>query len=59
MGIMILVIGIILACTTLFLAITTVIKGNTKTISIMRNLYGKIGVKTKYVIVLDLKLQCA
>ncbi|MDE6020783.1 MAG: ABC transporter permease [Ruminococcus sp.] len=33
---MILIIGIILACTTLFLAITTVIKGNTKTIAMMR-----------------------
>lgn len=29
-------IGIVLACTTLFLAITTVINGNTKTIAMMR-----------------------
>lgn len=36
MGIMMLLIGVILACTTLFLAITTVIKGNTKTIAMMR-----------------------
>ena len=36
MGVMIMSIGLILACTTLFLAITTVIKGNTKTIAIMR-----------------------
>jgi putative ABC transport system permease protein len=32
----IIIIGIILACTTLFLAITTVINANTKTISLMR-----------------------
>ena len=36
MGAMILIIGIILACTTLFLAITTVINGNKKTIAMMR-----------------------
>lgn len=36
MGAMILLIGMILACTTLFLAITTVINGNTKTIAMMR-----------------------
>ncbi len=36
MGAMILVIGLILAFTTMFLAITTVINGNTKTIAIMR-----------------------
>ncbi len=36
MGAMIMLIGIILACTTLFLAITTVINGNTKTIAMMR-----------------------
>ena len=36
MAVMILVIGMILACTTLFLAITTVINGSTKTIAIMR-----------------------
>ena len=36
MGAMILIIGIILSFTTLFLAITTVIKGNTKTIAMMR-----------------------
>ncbi len=36
MGIMMLLIGVILACTTLFLAITTVIKGNAKTIAMMR-----------------------
>ncbi len=36
MGAMIMVIGIVLASTTLFLAITTVIKGNTKTIAMMR-----------------------
>ena len=36
MGLMILFIGIILACVTLFLAITTVIKGNIKTIAIMK-----------------------
>ena len=36
MGVMILVIGLVLAFTTLFLAITTVINGNTKTIAMMR-----------------------
>lgn len=36
MGIMILAIGMLLACTTLFLAITTVIHGNKKTIAMMR-----------------------
>ena len=36
MGAMIMIIGIVLACTTLFLAITTVIHGNTKTIAMMR-----------------------
>ncbi len=36
MGIMIMLIGIILACTTLFLAITTVIRGNIKTIAMMK-----------------------
>lgn len=36
MGAMMLVIGLALAFTTLFLAITTVIKGNTKTIAMMR-----------------------
>lgn len=36
MAAMVLMIGIILACTTLFIAITTVIKGNTKTITMMR-----------------------
>jgi ABC-type lipoprotein release transport system permease subunit len=36
MGAMMLLIGIVLACTTLFLAITTVINGNTKTIAMMR-----------------------
>ena len=36
MGVMTMLIGIILACTTLFLAITTVIHGNTKTIAMMR-----------------------
>lgn len=36
MGAMIMMIGIVLACTTLFLAITTVINGNTKTIAMMR-----------------------
>lgn len=38
MGAMILIIGLILACTTLFLAVTTVINGNTITIAIMRAL---------------------
>ncbi len=36
MGAMMLLIGLVLACTTLFLAITTVIRGNTKTIAMMR-----------------------
>ena len=36
MGVMMLAIGLILAFTTLFLAITTVINGNTKTIAMMR-----------------------
>ena len=36
MGMMMLAIGIVLACTTLFMAITTVIGGNTKTIAMMR-----------------------
>jgi len=36
MGAMIMLIGLVLACTTLFLAITTVINGNTKTIAMMR-----------------------
>ena len=36
MGAMVLMIGIVLASTTLFIAITTVIKGNIKTIAIMR-----------------------
>ncbi len=36
MGAMMLVIGLVLAFTTLFLAITTVISGNTKTIAMMR-----------------------
>lgn len=36
MGAMMLVIGLTLAFTTLFLSITTVIKGNTKTIAMMR-----------------------
>ena len=36
MGAMMLVIGLVLAFTTLFLAVTTVIKGNTKTIAMMR-----------------------
>ncbi len=36
MGAMILIIGLVLAFTTLFLAITTVINGNTKTIAMMR-----------------------
>lgn len=36
MGVMMLIIGLTLAFTTLFLAITTVIKGNTKTIAMMR-----------------------
>ncbi len=36
MGAMMLLIGLVLACTTLFLAITTVINGNKKTIAMMR-----------------------
>lgn len=36
MGAMILMIGLVLAFTTLFIAVTTVINGNTKTIAIMR-----------------------
>lgn len=36
MGAMIMLIGIVLACTTLFLGITTVVRGNTKTIAMMR-----------------------
>lgn len=36
MGAMILIIGLALAFTTLFLAVTTVMKGNTKTIAMMR-----------------------
>lgn len=36
MGAMVLLIGLVLACTTLFLAITAVINGNTKTIAMMR-----------------------
>lgn len=36
MGAMVLIIGLVLAFSTLFLAITTVIKGNTKTIAMMR-----------------------
>lgn len=36
MGAMILLIGVVLACTTLFLAITTVVNSNTKTIAMMR-----------------------
>lgn len=36
MSVIVLLIGMILACTTLFLAITTVINGNTKTIAMMR-----------------------
>lgn len=36
MGSMIMLIGLVLACTTLFLAITTVINGNKKTIAMMR-----------------------
>lgn len=36
MGMMIMLIGILLACTTLFLAVTTVINGNKKTIAMMR-----------------------
>lgn len=36
MGVMMLVIGLVLAFTTLFLSVTTVIKGNVKTIAMMR-----------------------
>lgn len=36
MGTMIMLIGLVLACTTLFLAITTVVDGNKKTIAMMR-----------------------
>lgn len=36
MAVIIITIGLLLACTTLFLAITTVINANTKTISVMR-----------------------
>lgn len=36
MGIMMLVIGVVLAFTTLFIAVVTIIKGNTKTIALMR-----------------------
>lgn len=36
MGVMVLVIGLVLAFTTLFIAITTAINGNTKTIAMMR-----------------------
>lgn len=36
MGAIIMIIGVILACTTLFLAITTVVNENTKTIAMMR-----------------------
>ncbi len=36
MAIMIMLIGLVLACTTLFLAITTVVDGNKKTIAMMR-----------------------
>ncbi len=36
MGVMILVIGLVLAFTTLYLSVTTVINGNTKTIAMMR-----------------------
>lgn len=36
MGVMIMLIGITLACTTLFLAVTTVVNGNRKTIAMMR-----------------------
>lgn len=36
MGVMIMLIGLVLACTTLFLAITTVVGGNKKTIAMMR-----------------------
>ncbi len=36
MGAMMLIIGLVLAFTTLFLAVTTVMKGNTKTIAMMR-----------------------
>ena len=36
MGIMTLIIGVILACTTLFLAVATVVNGNKKSIAMMR-----------------------
>lgn len=36
MGAMMLLIGIVLACTALFLAVTTVVRGNAKTIAMMR-----------------------
>lgn len=36
MGVMIMIIGIILACTTLLMAVTTVVDGNKKTIAMMR-----------------------
>ena len=36
MAVMIIIIGIILSCVTLFLAVTTVVNGNTKTIAMMR-----------------------
>lgn len=36
MGVMMLLIGLTLACTTLFLAVTTVVRGNRKTIAMMR-----------------------
>lgn len=38
MGAMILLIGIVLACTALFMAITTVVRGNSRTIAMMRAL---------------------
>lgn len=38
MAVMIILIGIVLACTTLFLAVTTVIQSNTKTIAMMRSM---------------------
>lgn len=46
MGAMIMVIGLVLACTTLFLAITAVINGNTKTIAMMR-VFGYSGKECK------------
>lgn len=36
MAVMLVAIGVILACTTLFLAVTAVVRGNTKTIAMMR-----------------------